>query len=81
MSNKTITKVRVVTRFFVTDIIASIKNALGMRITQYEDMILKTQAEMWEELAKEKISLKWHRYEISQLTNGAMVIMLYGERE
>ena len=77
--NKNITKIRVVTRGFVIDIIAKIKNAFGMRLNQYEDMILNAQNQIWEEIKKEKIVLKWHRYEISQLTNGAMVIMLYGE--
>lgn len=78
---KHITKVRVMTRSFVVDIIASIKNFLGMRISQYEELITKGQQEIWDELKKEKIQLKWHRYEISQLTNGAMVIMLYGEKK
>lgn len=81
MVERNVTKVRVVTKFFVVDIINSIKNALGMRLTKYEDMITKAQNEIWEELRKEKIELKWHRYEISQLTNGAMTIMLYGERK
>jgi len=67
------------TRFFITDIIANVKNALGMRISQYEDMIKKGKKEIWDELGKEGIELSWFRYEISQLTNGAMVIMLYGE--
>jgi len=77
---KNVTKIRVVTRFFVVDIINRVKNALGMRLTKYEDMISTTQKEIWDELKQEKIELKWHRYEISQLTNGAMVVMLYGER-
>lgn len=81
MESKNITKTRVVTRFFIIDIINSVKNALGMRLTKYEDMISKAQKEIWEEIEKEKIELKWYRYEISQLTNGAMVIMLYGERK
>ncbi len=76
---KSITKTRVVTRSFIVDIIANIKNFLGMRISQYEDMVNDAQEEIWKELKDEKINLKWYRYEISQLTNGAMVIMLYGE--
>jgi len=79
--SRNITKIRVVTKFFVIDIINAVKNALGMRLTKYEDMINKAQKDIWDELKKEKIDLKWHRYEISQLTNGAMVIMLYGERK
>jgi len=79
--NKNITKTRVVTKSFITDIIARIKNALGLRLNRYEDMIQEAQDGMWAELKKEKVKLKWYRYEISQLTNGAMVIMLYGEKE
>ena len=81
MENKNITKIRVVTKFFIIDVINSVKNALGMRLTKYEDMITKAQKEIWDEIREEKINLKWYRYEISQLTNGAMTIMLYGERK
>lgn len=76
-----ITKVRVVTKFFVVDIINRVKNALGMRLNKYEDMIKEAQEDIWNELKEENISLKWHRYEISQLTNSAIVVMLYGERK
>lgn len=74
-----ISKVRVVTKWFIVDIINSIKNAFGMRLNKYEDMIKKAQDEIWHEIKDEKLNLAWHRYEISQLTNGAMVVMLYGE--
>lgn len=76
---KEVMKVRVVSRMFVGDMIASVKNALGLRINQYEEMLEKAKLEMWAELKAEKVALKWYRYEISQLTNGAMVVMLYGE--
>lgn len=78
---KDITKVRVMSRFFVTDIIARVKNALGMRIQQYEDMLDKAKEDIWQELESENITLKWFRYEITELTNGAIVVMLYGERK
>jgi len=45
-----ITKVRVVTRGFVIDILAKVKNAFGMRLNKYEDMISKAKEEIWEEL-------------------------------
>ena len=41
--DKNITKIRVVTKFFIIDIINKVKNALGMRLTKYEDMITKAQ--------------------------------------
>lgn len=78
---KDVFKVRVMTRGFIIDLLASIKNFLGMRINQYEDLVIKGKKEIWDELKKEKVNLKWFRYEISQLTNGAMVIMLYGEKK
>lgn len=76
---KHISKTRVMTRGFVIDVIARIKNTLGMRLNQYEALIENAQKEIWDEIKKEKLQLKWFRYEISQLTNGAMVVMLYGE--
>ena len=79
--NKDITKVRVVTRNFFVDMIAKIKNMFGLRLNRYEEMIKKAKDEIWLELKEQKIELKWYRYEITQLTNGAMVIMLYGEKE
>ena len=78
---KDVFKVRVMTRGFIIDLLASIKNFLEMRINQYEDLVIKGKKEIWDELKKEKVNLKWFRYEISQLTNGAMVIMLYGEKK
>ena len=78
---KEVMKVRVMTRSFVIDIIAKIKNSLGMRIEQYESLLTTAKNEIFEELNREGIKLKWYRYEISQLTSGAMVIMLYGEAE
>ncbi len=78
--NKDITKVRVVTRNFFVDFIAKIKNMFGLRLNRYEEMIKKAKDEIWLELKEQKIELKWYRYELSQLTNGAMVIMLYGEK-
>jgi len=76
---KEVSKVRVMTRGFVIDMIAGIKNMLGMRLNQYEELLNKGKAELWTELKEEDIVLKWYRYEITQLTNGALVILLYGE--
>ena len=74
-----ITKIRVVSRFFIADIIARIKNSLGMRIEQYEKMIQKAQDDIWKEIESEGLELNWFRYQITELTNGAIVIMLYGD--
>jgi len=61
------------------DFLSGIQNFFGQRLSLYEQMIEKGKEQIWSELSEENIKLKWFRYEISQLTNGAMVIMLYGE--
>ena len=72
---------KVVTRNIIMDIVANIQNILGMNLKSYEDMINKGIKEIEEELEEKKIKLKWYRYEMNQLTNGAMAIMLYGEEK
>ncbi len=79
MKNVSITKV--VTRNFIMDIVASFQNMVGMNLTSYERMIKKGTTQIEEELKKRKIDLEWYRYEITQLTNGAVAIMIYGDRK
>ena len=76
-----ITITKVVTRNIIMYIVANIQNILGMNLKSYEDMIDKGIKEIEEELEEKKIKLKWFRYEMNQLTNGAMAIMLYGEKK
>lgn len=76
-----IMKSRVMSKNVVIDIVARVKNFFGMRITQYEDLIEKAKKEIFDELDEEGIVLSWHRYQITELTNGALVIMLYGEEK
>lgn len=63
------------------DFVSSFQNLIGMNLTSYEKMINKGMQQIQEELKKEKIKLKWYRYEISQLTNGAIAIVLYGDEK
>jgi len=77
MKNIIITKV--VTRNFIMDIIASFQNMVGSNLTSYEKMIKKGTEQIEEELKIKKLKLAWYRYEITQLTNGAVVLMLYGD--
>jgi len=72
---------KVVTKNFILDMVAKIQNALGMNIRIYEKMIQKGIKQIELELKERNIKLKWYRYEINQLTNGAMAIMLYGEEK
>lgn len=74
---KTITKV--VSRNFVLDLVAQLQNLLGMNLTSYEKMVDKGIQQITEQLKKEKIKLSWYRLEITQLTNGAVSITMYGD--
>lgn len=74
-----ITIQKVVTRNFILDFVTSIQNLIGRNLTTYEKMIEKGIDQIQSELKKKKIQLKWYRYEITQLTNGAVAIMLYGD--
>ena len=69
-------KTRVVTRNFVVDWIESLKNLFGFRLTGYERMIDRAIIELNKELPPKTL---WHRYEITELKSGAVVIMFYGE--
>lgn len=78
---KSITIQKVVTRNFILDFWTSIQNLVGINLTAYERMIKKGTNQIEEELKIKKIKLSWYRYEITQLTNGAIAIMLYGDRK
>ncbi len=74
-----ITITKVVSRDFITDFIAKFQNMVGMNLTGYEKMVKKGMNQIQEELNEKKIKLDWYRYEITQLTNGAVSITLYGD--
>lgn len=76
---KQITITKVVTRNFITDIIASMQNFFGLNLTGYEKMVQKGMDQIAEEL--ENTELNWYRYELTQLTNGAVSITLYGDKK
>ena len=73
--------VKVVSKNFVLDFIAKIQNLFGKNLTTYEDMVKKAINQIEVELLEKEITLKWYRYEITQLTNGAVAVMLYGDKE
>jgi uncharacterized protein YbjQ (UPF0145 family) len=76
-----ITITKVVTKNFILDFVARIQNLVGANISPYEKMVQKGIEQIQTELKKRRIKLKWYRYEITQLTNGAMAIMLYGDEQ
>ena len=76
---KQITITKVVTRNFIMDLVSSMQNFLGLNLTSYEKMVEKAMEEIREELKEKNIKLEWYRFEITQLTNGALSITLYGD--
>ncbi len=77
--NKSIHINKTVTRNFIIDIVASLQNFFGLNLISYEKMVDKAMQQIKEELGDKK--LKWFRYEITQLGNGALSITLYGEEK
>lgn len=63
------------------DWIAKFQNLVGMNLTSYERMVKKGTTQIEEELKEKNIKLGWYRYEITQLTNGAVSITLYGDKK
>ncbi len=76
---KSITITKVVSRNFILDFVATFQNMVGRNLTSYEKMVDKGMAQIQEELDKRDVELSWYRYEITQLTNGAVSITLYGD--
>lgn len=67
--------VKVVSRSIIMDLIAKIQNFFGWNLVTYENMITK----VIKEVEDEGHNWSWYRIEISQLTNGAVAIIIYGE--
>lgn len=76
-----ITIAKVVSKNFVADFFSKMKNMIGENLTAYEKMFDRGVQQIKKELEEKNITLKWFRYETTQLTNGALLIMLYGEKK
>jgi hypothetical protein len=61
------------------DIVSRMQNFFGLNLTGYEQMVEKGMEQIREELMNKELS--WYRYEITQLTNGAVSITLYGDKK
>lgn len=70
---------KVVSTNFILDFVATIQNFLGLNLKVYEKMVGRAIEQIETELAEKDIKLIWYRYEITQLTNGAVAVILYGE--
>ena len=77
---KSVRIIKVVTRNFVLDFFANIQNIFGSNLTSYEKMVQKAITQIDDELKEKDITLQWYRYEITQLTNGAVAVLLYGDK-
>ena len=79
MKTKRIVITKVVSKNIVWDAFAKIQNLLGKNLTTYEDMTARGVQQVEEDIKKQGLEFKWYRYQITQLTNGALVVMFYGE--
>jgi len=70
---------RVVTRDLFRDFFAGIRNLIGLRMRTYETMINKNLREMLEEMRLKYKDLDWYRISINPLTNGSVMMTIYGE--
>lgn len=70
---------KVVSRNFIVDFISGIQNFFGGNLTGYEKMIDKAQVQIQEEIKANNYQFKWFRYEVVQLSTGALAILCYGE--
>jgi len=61
------------------DIVSVMQNFFGLNLTSYEKMVGKGMEQIKEELKENNLNLNWYRYEITQLTNGAISITVYGD--
>lgn len=76
-----ITITKVVSSNIIMDLVAKFQNIIGRNLTTYEKMTYKAMEQIQQKLTEQDISLSWYRYEITQLTNGALCVTLYGERK
>ena len=73
--------VKVVSRNFIMDFVASLQNLFGKNLVTYETMLNKGINEIWNEINNNNIKLKWYKYQITEINKGAIIILLYGEQK
>ena len=78
---KQITITKVVSRNFVLDFWSSVQNLIGENLTSYEKMADKAIEQIKQEIKEKNVELIWFRYETTQLTNGSLMVLLYGEEK
>lgn len=71
----------VVSQNIFADFIAGIENLFGWNLKPFEKMAEKAYSQLKERLDGKGCKLEWWRYEMTQLTNGALAVTLYGEKK
>ena len=71
---------RVVTKNIVLDSFQGLRNFFGLRLRGYEGMINRSIKEITD-LAELQYDIDWYRFSINPLTNGSVMITMYGEGE
>jgi hypothetical protein len=69
---------RVVTKDLITDSFQGLRNMFGLRLRGYEKMLNKHIEEIMNDL-KVEYTFHWFRISINSLTNGSVMITVYGE--
>lgn len=80
INNKSVKITKVVSRNIIMDWVGMFQNLFGQNLSVYEKMLSNAFEEIDKELESQDFKMKWFRYEITQLTNGAVVVVYYGER-
>jgi hypothetical protein len=62
------------------DWVAKFQNTVGLNLTSYEEMVDKGMKQIQDELIKMNVEMKWYRYQITQLTSGAVSITFLSSR-
>ena len=68
---------KVITRNFIQDFINSVRNFLGADLPNYEERINGAIRYLYGRIDDLKIT--WYRLEITEITDGAVAIIIYGE--
>lgn len=69
---------RVVTKDIVTDSFQGLRNLFGLRLRGYEAMLNKNIKELTKQ-AETQYEINWYRLSINPITNGSVMITIYGE--
>ena len=70
---------KVATKNFFIDMLQTFRNLFGMELKGYEDLLDKGTAALLEKANLNFSKIEWFRFSINELTNGAIMITIYGE--